>query len=64
VGKQSILNTCWRTYFEYLSGKKNNTENNKSGFDYIVEKTVNLNTSVDNKGYELWRGTNDLGTVL
>lgn len=59
------MNTCWRTQFEYLSRKNKNTEKNKSGFDYIVEKTVSLNAFVGKKkkGYGLWRMT-DLGTVL
>ena len=65
MGKQGILNTCWRTQFEYLPGKNKNTEKNKSGFDYIVEKRVSLNTFVEKKKrYGLWRRTNDLGTVL
>jgi hypothetical protein len=47
VGKQAILNTCWRTQLEYIFGENKNTEKNESGFDYTAEKTVILNTPVE-----------------
>ena len=52
-----LENTVW-IYF----GEKREYGEKQSGFDYSVDKKVSLNTSVEKKGYEQWRRTNDLDT--